>query len=221
MMALVLKKLAPQPNGSPVFHFAPDQGLFDFMQGLFGDSYVPADLCPENYAHWPVPVRKVDLTNPAAYLEPESVQGLIHSHVLEHVPADIGNVIRAMNAAIEPGGFHAFIVPFLSRYYREDISPDAPAEERERLFGQHDHVRAFGRVDFQDRIMPMFDGFERVRIDQVLTHDDLARAAVAGRALTRVTSHSVFFFRKREPTGWGRLSYIFQRAARKRLANGD
>lgn len=196
MLALALKSINPQPTGAPVMHFAPERGMLRLLKDIFRDAYTPADFEPGNYSWCPVPVMKVDLSDPLAFMKPESVQGLVHCHVLEHVPADIGNTIRAMNRAIQPGGFHAFVVPFFSDWYREDASPDMTHEQREALFGQYDHVRSFGTRDFEARIFPAFDGFERVDLSTRITGAQLRAAAIPARAASGLTSHTVFYFEK-------------------------
>ena len=196
MLALALQSINPQPTGAPLMHFAPERGMLRLLKEMFGDAYTPADFEPANYSWCPEPVKKVDLSDPLAFIRPESVQGLVHCHVLEHVPADIGNTIRAMNRAVQPGGFHAFVVPFFSEWYREDVSPTMTHDQREALFGQLDHVRSFGKKDFKSRIFPAFEGFERVDLSTRISGAALRAAAVPANALSSLTSHTVFYFQK-------------------------
>ena len=70
---------------------------------------------------------------------------MMHSHVLEHLPGPLVQVLRRMNALIAPGGFHILQVPIHPGWYREDLDPELPGEERTRLFGQDNHMRIFGR----------------------------------------------------------------------------
>lgn len=195
-LGLVLKRLAPAPSGAPVYHFAPEKKIADLLYRQYGSAYVPADIEPELYGWSPVPVRQVDLRRPAGDI-PGPVQGMVHSHVLEHIPGSIERVIRDMNALIEPGGFHIFQVPIQPGWYREDMDPDLPGAERKRMFFQENHMRIFGRSDFADRVLDLFEGFERVDISAHVTAGDLATAAVRPGALRTPTGHSVFFFRKR------------------------
>ena len=196
-LGLVLQRLAPEPMGAPVVHFAPEPGTSAFLHRTYGERYVPADVDPAAYPWMELPMRQIDLCRPSDYLEPKSVQGLVHSHILEHIPADLTTSLLQMNAAIMPGGFHIFVVPFFSPYYREDMSPEMSHEQRDELFGQFDHVRSFGTEDFLDRIELAFRDFERVDLSQHITADDLHAASVPIRALTSLTAHTVFFFRKR------------------------
>ena len=72
-------------------------------------------------------------------------------HVLEHVPDD-RLAMREMRRVLKPGGWAILQSPLrveLEKTY-EDFSITAP-EERERAFGQRDHVRLYGR-DYEQRL---------------------------------------------------------------------
>ncbi|HJR66837.1 MAG TPA: methyltransferase domain-containing protein [Gemmatimonadaceae bacterium] len=75
---------------------------------------------------------------------------LMCNHVLEHIPDDL----RAMDElfrVLRPGGWGLVLVPFSpSRPTSEDPTVTAP-EDRQRLFGQADHVRRYGR-EYTDRL---------------------------------------------------------------------
>ena len=71
------------------------------------------------------------------------------SHVLEHVTDDrkaMGKFYRVL----KPSGWAVLNVPIMADTTFEDPSVTDP-KEREKLFGQHDHVRAYG-PDYGDRL---------------------------------------------------------------------
>ncbi len=195
-MGMVLRRFAPAPTGAPVYHFAPEPKIAEILHARYEAAYVPADIDPGGYAWSRVPVRAVDLRRPAEGIAGQ-VQGFVHSHVLEHIPASLDRVVGELNALIEPGGFHVFQVPIHSGWYREDMDPKLPRAERNRLFHQHDHMRLFGRRDFRERVLDLFAGFDLVDLAVHFTPEDLATAAIPASALTSPTGHSVFFLRKR------------------------
>jgi hypothetical protein len=196
-MALVLRsKLVPKDVGLPVYHFAPERSIGGILLRLFGDNYRPADISPDSYAWSPVPVERVDLSRPLDTFQPKSVGGFIHSHVLEHIPASIDRVVRDMNAALAPGGFHIFQVPIHKGWYREDMDPEMGRSERERLFHQWDHMRQFGDKDFEDRVLELFADMIRVDLSEHLDGQLLKQAAVPASALTRNTGHTVYLYIK-------------------------
>lgn len=196
-MALVLRsKLVPKDITLPVYHLAPEPSIGDLLLELFGDNYQPADLDPDLYAWSKVPVEQLDIRRPLDAFQPESVGGFIHSHVLEHIPASIDRVIREMNAALAPGGFHIFQVPINRGWYREDMDPDMSKSERTRLFHQWDHMRQFGDRDFDERILELFVGMERIDLSGALGSDQLKQAAIPPSAMSRHTGHTVYLYRK-------------------------
>jgi SAM-dependent methyltransferase len=196
-MALVLRsKLVPKDINRPVYHLAPEPSIADLLLEIFGDNYQPADLEPDTYSWSKVPVEQVDIRRPLDVFQPGSVGGFIHSHVLEHIPASIDRVIREMNAALAPGGFHIFQVPINRGWYREDMDPDMDKSERTRLFHQWDHMRQFGDRDFDERVLELFSGMERIDLSGALDSDLLRQAAIPASAMTCHTGHTVYVYRK-------------------------
>ena len=198
LMALVLKSLSARSNNLPIFHFAPEPSLQMVLLDKFGERYTPADIAPELYDSWSrVPLRKVDLSFPLDYLPKGGVEGLIHSHVLEHIPGSIERVISQMNDAIVPGGFHLFAVPIEAGWYREDMNPNLSHEERTEKFNQFDHLRLFGREDFEDRCLRLFEkDFTRVDLRARISQDELLKASVNLTALKSLSGRTPFLFIK-------------------------
>ncbi len=131
------------PGQGAVMHMAPNERSLVRRFSAAAD-YRPADLDPSRY---PVPgVRRVDLMDLA---EAEALDLFYASHVMEHVPDD-ARVLRNIHAALRPGGEAWLIVPLWEKP-TEDGSFAMPPRERERRFGQWDHVRQYG-PDIADRI---------------------------------------------------------------------
>jgi SAM-dependent methyltransferase len=142
------------PFGS-VLHCAPGEAsLIQRFRAHAGD-YLPADIDPSRYN---VPgIQHLDLM---AMDDEQRFDRVYASHVMEHVPDD-GLVLRNLLRALKPGGEAWLLVPLWGKP-SEDGSYDMPPRERERRFGQWDHVRQYGR-DFADRIRAA--GFEIDLID--------------------------------------------------------
>lgn len=74
---------------------------------------------------------------------------IICNHVLEHVPED-RKALSELYRVLKPGGWGSIQVPIDGEKTREDPSVIDPVE-RERLYGQSDHVRQYGE-DFRERL---------------------------------------------------------------------
>ena len=142
------------PTDGAILHMAPNEASLvrRFAAAAY---YMPADLDPSRYT---VPnMARVDLMELAVT---DRYDLFYASHVMEHVPDDMA-VLRNIYRALKPGGEAWLIVPLWNKP-TEDGSFDIPPRERERRFGQWDHVRQYG-PDFADRIRAA--GFDLEEID--------------------------------------------------------
>lgn len=154
MNHLIGAKVLAVPEQGAVLHMAPNEASLVRRFSAASD-YTPADIDPARYS---VPgMRQVDLM---ALADTDRYDLFYASHVMEHVPDDHA-VLRNIHRALKPGGEAWLIVPLWDRP-TEDGSYDIPPRERERRFGQWDHVRQYG-PDFADRIRAA--GFELEEID--------------------------------------------------------
>jgi SAM-dependent methyltransferase len=138
------------------------------LSSLPGVGYVPADLVPDRDHH------RVDAT--AIELDP-NFTGVITSHVLEHVPDDQA-AISEMHRVLVPGGWALVIVPVNDEL--ETTFEDASIKsrwQRERFFGQHDHVRVYGR-DFPFRLRAVGFDVEERRYASELSDDQVKRFGI-------------------------------------------
>lgn len=132
-----------------VLHVAPEKILQEAFQILPNLDYVSADLAS------PLAMIKMDITD--IPFDDHAFDVIICSHVLEHIPDD-RKAMRELLRVLKPGGWAILQVPIdLNRAETfEDPTITDPAE-RQRLFGQDDHVRWYGR-DYPNRLRE--SGFE-------------------------------------------------------------
>jgi SAM-dependent methyltransferase len=135
------------PDGARVLHVAPAERSLvrRFRKGA--SSYVPGDMDPRRYSRIPGvgEVVFVDLTK-IPFSAPFDL--IYASHVLEHIPDD-RLAMRQVFAHLRVGGHAVFLVPL-----RGDVTEEGPglsAAERQRRFGQWDHVRQYG-LDIVERL---------------------------------------------------------------------
>lgn len=134
-----------------VLHFAPEQVFQKSFKLLSNLCYISADL------NSPHAMLKMDITD--IYFRDNVFDVILCNHVLEHVPDD-KRAMRELYRVLKPGGWAILQVPIGVEKTIEYPSV-VSAEERERLFGQADHVRRYG-LDYKDRLEEA--GF-KVRVD--------------------------------------------------------
>lgn len=136
-----------------VLHFAPEYIFEKTFRSMPTLSYITADLNPDKA------MVEMDIVNIPC--EENSFDVILCSHVLEHV-IDDGKAMRELFRVLKPGGWTILQSYLDSKRDKtfEDPSVVTP-EDRERLFGQYDHVRIYGR-DYKDRLEKA--GF-KVRVD--------------------------------------------------------
>jgi SAM-dependent methyltransferase len=122
-------------------HLAPETSFIEKFQRLPGVTYVSADLLSV-YASVQMDITKMAWPD-------ASFDAVYCSHVLEHVPED-RQAMREIARVLKPGGWAIIQVPVSRHHTIEDASVVEPYE-RERLFGQRDHVRLYG-LDIQERL---------------------------------------------------------------------
>ena len=132
-----------------VLHVAPDLGLFLWMKDLPGVDYLGTDLDNARYHHIP-DFRAADLTDTP--FETDRFDIVICSHVLEHIPDDAAAMAELFRIT-KPGGVTLALTPLAIDGGATDEDPSiTDTAERERRFGQWDHVRLYGREDFAARL---------------------------------------------------------------------
>ena len=137
--------LEREPLSGRVLHWAPEPALAERLRTRV--DYEAADLRggPGVAA---LDIQRID--RPDAHYD-----RILCLHVLEHVPDDAA-ALRELHRVLKPGGSALLQVPLHEGETDEDPAVTDPAE-RERRFGQRDHVRRYG-LDFADRVRAA--GFE-------------------------------------------------------------
>lgn len=151
-----------------ILHMAPEPGLERGLRRRNTFRYTTADL------HDPSVDDRVDITD-MPYAD-RTFELVLCSHVLEHVPDD-GAAMREVARVLKRGGTALIMVPFHDdEVTDEDPSVTDPAE-REVRFGQHDHVRYYGR-DIVGRLDAAGLRVRATRAEDLLPAERLAREAV-------------------------------------------
>ena len=131
-----------------VLNVAPEKLFYNKFRALPNIDYVSIDLNPDMYDYGSKTIR-MDLTD--LKFDNNTFDVIICNHVLEHVPNDSA-AISEMYRALKPGGWAMINVPVdhNREVTFEDIHINDPKNQLE-LFGQHDHVRVYGK-DYVNRL---------------------------------------------------------------------
>jgi SAM-dependent methyltransferase len=127
-----------------VLHIAPEACFINRFEKTHGDHYITADI--------ESPLAKVKMDIHAIPFAENTFDVVLCNHVLEHVRDDI-QAMREINRVLKPGGFAILQVPLFPPMQAETFEDNTVTDkrERERLFGQDDHVRKYG-LDYTQRI---------------------------------------------------------------------
>ncbi|WP_297984554.1 class I SAM-dependent methyltransferase [uncultured Chryseobacterium sp.] len=126
-----------------VLHIAPEQEFLRRFKKMNNLDYTSADLFS------PIVDVKADILD--LPFEDESFDIVICNHVLEHIEDD-RKAMRELYRVMKKGGWGILQVPLknsLEKTY-EDFTIKDP-KERQKHFGQYDHVRWYG-MDYFDRL---------------------------------------------------------------------
>lgn len=142
-----------------ILHIAPEFKLFEKFSSYPKIKYFPIDKFTKGYSY-PKGTINMDLTN-LEYPD-NAFDFILCSHVLEHIPNDI-LAMQELYRVLKPSGFGILQVPIEMdrKTTYEDHSITSP-KEREKAFGQFDHVRIYGK-DYINRLNSV--GFE-VELDE-------------------------------------------------------
>jgi SAM-dependent methyltransferase len=127
-----------------VLHIAPEACFISRFEKLHGEKYITADI--------ESPLAKVKMDIHQIPFPDNTFDAVLCNHVLEHVNDDI-QAMSEIHRVLRPGGFAILQVPFFNpvpEVTYEDKSITDP-KQREKAFGQDDHVRKFGK-DYTKRI---------------------------------------------------------------------
>lgn len=139
LLALFLARETDLFSGTPkrLLHVAPEWYMQKYLKEAPGIDYLSGDIVS------PHAMVRLDVTD--LEFDDASFDVVMCSHVLEHVD-DSDQAMRELFRVLRPGGWGILDAPV--EWDREDTFEDwsvTDPADRERVFGQRDHVRLFGR----------------------------------------------------------------------------
>jgi SAM-dependent methyltransferase len=142
-------KLFTAPQKIRMLHVAPEACYYDSFYRNPQIEYYPVDLFEEGYTY-PKGTINMDITK--MQFSNNFFDVIICNHVLEHIPDD-KLAMKELQRVLHKDGWAIIQVPIEKGLQMtiEDPTVTDPAE-REKLFGQEDHVRQYG-LDFTERLI--------------------------------------------------------------------
>jgi SAM-dependent methyltransferase len=151
-------------------HIAPELCFIDRFKALKNLEYTTADLVS--------PLADVKMDVHDIPFEENVFDVAFCNHVMEHVDDDI-KAMSEIRRVLKPGGWAIIQVPFFEPVPDqtfEDPGIQSPSE-REKAFGQDDHVRMYGK-DYPDRLRMAGFTVEENRFVEKLTPEEQERFAL-------------------------------------------
>jgi len=127
-----------------MLHVAPEQCFMPYFEKLHGENYITADI--------ESPLAKVKMDVHDIPFPANTFDVTFCNHVMEHVDDDI-KAMSELHRILKPKGWGIIQVPFfppIPDETFEDTSITNP-KEREKIYGQDDHVRLYGK-DYPERL---------------------------------------------------------------------
>lgn len=152
-----------------MLHVAPEQCFLKRFRRVASLDYITGDLDS--------PIADVQMDLHRIPFESETFDIVLCNHVLEHVEDD-RKCMREIYRVLKQNGWAIMQVPLKTDVAKTDEDPTiTDPEERQRRFGQYDHVRAYGR-DYVDRLIAAGFEVEKIDIKQYLEKEEFRKYAL-------------------------------------------
>jgi SAM-dependent methyltransferase len=162
-------------DGQPkrMLHMAPESCFRHRLPKVAGLDYLTGDLNPGSMKA----MRKLNLLKLA--LPSEQFDAIYCSHVLEHIHDDT-KAMSELFRVLKPGGWAVLQVPIkIGEHTFRDPKARSP-RARQRAYGQHNHVRMYGDLDYGPKLQSV--GFT---VDPVLMSAELEDGLVERYSVSR------------------------------------
>ena len=158
-----------------VLHIAPEHCFIKRFEMQHGDGYITADI------ESPLAKVKMDIHN--IPFDANYFDVVLCNHVLEHVRDDI-QVMKEFDRVLKPNGWAILQIPFFSPVPEKTFEDNSITDkrEREKIFGQDDHVRKYGK-DYTQRIAqsgltPIEERFALEFTDEMALHFGVSKGEI-------------------------------------------
>lgn len=153
-------------NKVKLLHFAPEPAFYEIFKKSNNILYDTIDL------NSPLADIKADICN--LPLKDDTYDFILCNHVLEHIEDDL-KAMSELYRVLKKGGIGIFQIPIDSKRENtyEDRSIKSP-KERNRMFGQYDHVRIYG-MDYFERLKSVGFSVKKVKYANKLSDKEITK----------------------------------------------
>lgn len=170
-------------NKYTVLHIAPEQCFYKRFKKMNNLHYITADLVS------PIADVKMDICNMP--FENEKFDVVLCNHVLEHI-LDEKKALSEINRVMKKNAWAVLLVPIdVTRHETYEDPSITDPREREKHFGQYDHVRYHG-LDYPDRLRNA--GFV---VDEIKMFDYLSTEQIEYQRLYKPGEEIIYIARKK------------------------
>ena len=147
-----------------LLHFAPEPAFYKIFKNCNTISYDTIDL------NSPLAEIKADICN--LPIENDTYDYILCNHVLEHIDDDI-KAMSELYRVLKKGGIGIFQIPIDVERKKtfEDPSITSP-KQRNKIFGQYDHVRIYG-MDYFDRLKSVGFSVNQIYYGEKLSEEEI------------------------------------------------
>lgn len=152
-----------------MLHVAPEQCFYKGFRKQANLDYTTTDLLS------PLADVKADICD--LPFDDNTYDVVFCNHVLEHIPDD-AKAMSELYRVLKPGGLGIFQVPQNVRKTEtyEDFNITSP-EERQKHFGQYDHVRIYG-LDYFTRLEKAGFKVEQFKVNEHFSSEEIKKYAL-------------------------------------------
>ncbi|WP_456440366.1 class I SAM-dependent methyltransferase [Psychroserpens sp.] len=126
-----------------LLHFSPSRSVYRILKKATTINYYSSDFEDEFLADYNFDITQINQEN-------ETFDTIICYHILEHIVNDKA-AISELFRVLKPNGVIYIQTPFKDGDIYEDYSITSP-KEREKHFGQNDHVRIYSAEGLKERL---------------------------------------------------------------------
>lgn len=147
-----------------LLHFAPEPAFHKIFKNCNNISYDTIDL------NSPLAEIKADICD--LPIENDTYDYILCNHVLEHIDDDI-KAMSELYRVLKKGGIGIFQIPIdvERKNTFEDPSITSP-KQRNKIFGQYDHVRIYG-MDYFDRLKSVGFSVNQIYYGEKLSEEEI------------------------------------------------